>query len=295
MGITARLKPLLSGIAGAAGMIAAITVLSRAVGFVRWFVQSATLGDSATANAYSTANMLPNVLFEVAAGGALAGVVIPLLAAPLARGLTTDVNRISSALLGWTLLVLVPLGALVAIFAGPIAALLPDSVGSDVVTQHELATYFLRVFAIQIPLYGVGVVLTGILQAQRRFFFPAIAPLASSLVVIVAYLGFGVLSAGQADDPAQLTSTALNWLAWGTTLGVAAMSLPLLGPVLRSGVRLHPTLRLPPGAGRRAVTLAGAGIGALLAQQLSVVVFIFLARAGGVEGTITIWQYAQAV
>src|SRR5690625_4576219 len=276
-------------------MLAAITVLSRAVGFVRWFVQSATLGDSATANAYSTANMLPNVLFEVAAGGALAGVVIPLLAAPLARGLTSDVNRISSALLGWTLLVLVPLGALVAIFAGPIAALLPDSVGSDVVTQHELATYFLRVFAIQIPLYGVGVVLTGILQAQRRFFFPAIAPLASSLVVIVAYLGFGVLSAGQADDPAQLTSTALNWLAWGTTLGVAAMSLPLLGPVLRSGVRLHPTLRLPPGAGRRAVTLAGAGIGALLAQQLSVVVFIFLARAGGVEGTITIWQYAQAV
>src|SRR5690625_2100465 len=139
-------------------MIAAITVLSRAVGFVRWFVQSATLGDSATANAYSTANMLPNVLFEVAAGGALAGAVVPLLAAPLARALHRDVNRIASALLTWTLLVLVPLGALVALLAGPIVSLLPDSVGSDVATQHWLATYFLRIFAIQIPLYGVGVV-----------------------------------------------------------------------------------------------------------------------------------------
>src|SRR5699024_8911597 len=101
-----RLRRVLAGVAGAAGMLAAITVLSRAVGFVRWFVQSATLGDSATANAYATANMLPNVLFEVAAGGALAGAVVPLLAAPLARSLRRDVDRIASALLTWTLLVL---------------------------------------------------------------------------------------------------------------------------------------------------------------------------------------------
>ena len=281
--------------AGAAGMIAAITVLSRAVGFVRWFVQSATLGDSATANAYSTANMLPNVLFEVAAGGALAGAVVPLLAAPLARALHRDVNRIASALLTWTLLVLVPLGALVALLAGPIVSLLPDSVGSDVATQHWLATYFLRIFAIQIPLYGVGVVLTGVLQAQRRFFYPAIAPLASSVVVIVAYLGFGTMAGDLADDPTRLADSALAWLSWGTTLGVAAMSLPLLVPVLRSGVRLRPVIRFPAGVGRRAVHLAAAGIGALLAQQVSVVVFIALSRAGGVEGTITIWQYAQAV
>ena len=290
-----RLGRVLSGVAGAAGMLAAITVLSRAVGFVRWFVQSATLGDSATANAYSTANMLPNVLFEVAAGGALAGAVVPLLAAPLARHLRADVDKIASSLLTWTLLVLVPLGALVALLAGPIVALLPDSVGSDVDTQRELATFFLRVFAVQIPLYGVGVVLTGILQAQRRFFLPAIAPLASSVVVIATYLLFGMLSQGLADDPERLSRAALDWLAWGTTLGVAVMSLPLLVPVVRSGVRLRPALRFPDGVGRRALSLAAAGLGALLAQQVSVVVFLLLARGGGVEGTITIWQYAQAV
>ncbi len=290
-----RLRRVLSGVAGAAGMLAVITVLSRAVGFVRWFAQSATLGDSATANAYATANMLPNVLFEVAAGGALAGAVVPLLAAPLARSMRADVDRIASALLTWCLVVLVPLGALVAVFAGPIIGLLPDSVGSDVETQHRLATYFLRIFAVQIPLYGVGVVLTGVLQAQRRFFFPAIAPLASSVVVIGAYLGFGALGGGHADTPEQLSRTALDWLAWGTTLGVAAMSLPLLVPVWRTGVRLRPALRFPPDVGRRAVHLAAAGIGGLLAQQVSTVVFIVLARGGGEVGTLNIWQYAQAV
>ncbi|PYF99134.1 putative peptidoglycan lipid II flippase [Georgenia satyanarayanai] len=292
--VTGR-RRVLAGVAGAAGMMAAVTVLSRAVGFVRWFVQSATLGDSATANAYSTANTLPNVLFEVAAGGALAGAVVPLLAAPLARSLRGEVDRIASALLTWTLAVLVPLGLLVALLAGPIVGLLPDSVGSDVETQRQLATFFLRIFALQIPLYGVGVVLTGVLQAQRRFLLPAIAPLLSSVVVIGAYLAFGMLSGGMADEPERLAQSALDWLAWGTTLGVAAMSLPLLVPVVRSGVRLRPVLRFPPGVGRRAVNLAAAGIGALLAQQVSVVVFIVLARAGGVEGTITIWEYSRAV
>ncbi|MEE6273185.1 murein biosynthesis integral membrane protein MurJ [Georgenia wangjunii] len=290
-----RLRGLLAGVAGAAGMIAVLTVLSRAVGFGRWFAQSATLGDSATANAYASANLLPNVLFEVAAGGALAGAVVPLLAAPLARHLRADVDRISSALLTWTLLVLVPLGAAVALLAGPIVALLPDSAGSDVESQRALATYFLRVFALQIPLYGVGVVLTGILQAQRRFLLPVLAPLASSVVVIGAYVAFGALSGGMADDPERLSAAALQWLAWGTTAGVAAMSLPLLVPVLRGGVRLRPTARFPAGVGRRARNLAAAGIGALLAQQVSVVVVLVLARSGGVEGTITIFQYSQAV
>lgn len=292
---TGRLGRVLSGVAGAAGMLAVITVASRAVGFVRWFAQSATLGDSATANAYATANMLPNVLFEVAAGGALAGAVVPLLAAPLAHSMRRDVDRIASALLTWCLAVLVPLGVLVALLAGPIVGLLPDSVGSDVESQRRLATYFLRIFAVQIPLYGVGVVLTGVLQAQRRFFFPAIAPLASSVVVIAAYVGFGALSGGQADRPEELSRAALDWLAWGTTLGVAAMSLPLLVPVRRTGVRLRPALRFPPGVGRRAAHLAAAGIGGLLAQQVATVVFIVLARGGGQVGTLNIWQYAQAV
>ena len=48
----------------------------------------------------------------------------------------------------------------------------------------------LVVFAPQILLYGLAVVLYGILQAHRRFTAPALAPVVSSLVVIAAYLAF---------------------------------------------------------------------------------------------------------
>jgi len=288
-------KRVLAGVAGAAGMIAILTVVSRVMGFGRWLVQAWALGSSATANAYASANTIPNVLYEVVAGGALAGAVVPLLAAPLAKKLRDDVNDIASALLTWTIIILIPVGALLAIFARPIALLFPVSVGSDGQTQVDLATMFLIVFSPQVVLYGIGVVLTGVLQAQKRFLAPVLAPIASTVVVIVSYFVFGLLADGLQDSPEQLSDASLAWLAWGTTAGVAALSLPLLIPVRRSGVRLRPRLRFPEGVAVRAGSLALAGIGSLLAQQISVLAIVWISRGYGVDGTINVFQYAQAV
>lgn len=287
-----RLAAASQTLAGAAVMITVVTLLSRVLGFGRWVVQASELGTGGVASSYATANVLPNVLFEVAAGGALAGAVVPLLAGPLLRKARVDVDTIASALLTWAVVTLVPLGIALAVFARPIIGLLP-AVGTG--DQAEVATYFLQVFALQVPLYGVGVVLSGVLQANRRFFWPAAAPMLSSVVVIVAYLVFGRLADGQQGDPGALSSASLGWLAWGTTLGVAAMSLPLLVPTMRSGVRLRPTLRFPAGLGARARRLATAGVGALVAQQVSVLVVMYAALSSGGQHTFNVYQYSQAV
>jgi len=288
-------RRLITGVAGAATMIAVLTIVSRLLGFGRWLVQAATVQAGAVGNAYATANTIPNVLYEVVAGGALAGAVVPLLAGPIARKIADDVNRTSSALLTWAVLALVPFALAVSLLARPIAEVLPQSVDGDPAAQVELTTFFLIVFAPQVVLYGIGVVLTGVLQAHRRFLAPALAPIASTTVVIVSYLVFGRLAAGMQNNPEQLSDAALAWLAWGTTAGVAVMSLPMLVPVWRCGVRLRPTLRFPPGVARRAGALAMAGLGTLVAQQLSVIVVVWLSRAGGSEGTINIFQWTQAV
>lgn len=287
------------GIMGAAGLIAVITLVSRLVGFLRWLVHSWMLeGGSATAGAYATANQIPNILFEVAAGGALASVVVPLVAAPLARSMRDQVDHVASALLTWAVLVLTPIAALVALAAGWIAGLLPDPAGlsaAEVAAFDDLVALLLRIFAVQIPLYGVGIVLTGVLQAHKRFFWPAIAPMLSSLVVIGSYVVFGALADGNQDTPAALSAAAVAWLGWGTTAGVVAMTLPQLVPVLRLGVRLRPRLDFPPGEAGHALRLAGAGLGALMAQQLAVLAVVVLAPLGGDAGTLSIFQYAQAV
>ncbi len=287
-------------LASAALLVTVVTLASRVVGFGRWLAQGAWLGSDGVGTVFNSANQLPNLLFEVAAGGALAGAVVPLLAGPLARAAFTadgtvaskeQASRIASALLGWTLVVLVPLAGLTALLARPIIGL----TGLDDPVQVDVGTAFLRVFAVQVPLYGLAVVLGGILQAHKRFFWPAFAPLVSSLVVIVVYGVFALLADGDQQDVAALSSQALVWLAWGTTVGVLFLALPLVVPVWRTGLRLRPTLRFPSGEGPRAARLAFAGVGALVAQQLSVFLTLRAANAAGGDGTLSVYLYAQQV
>ncbi|MBU4215811.1 MAG: virulence factor MviN [Actinobacteria bacterium] len=271
-------------------MIAGITAASRVLGLLRWLVQAHSVGARAIGEAYTAANTVPNVLFEAAAGGALAGAVIPVLADPIERDHRADVQRIVSATLGWTLLALVPLGVVLAVAAGPVAQVLTQSVA-----QRQLVRSFVQVFALQVPLYGLTVLAYAVLQAHKRFFWPAFAPVLSSLVTIAAYLWYGRLAGGELTDPAAVSTQALAVLAWGTTAGVAAMCIPALVAMRALHLRLRPTLSFPPGVATRVRSLAFAGVAAVAAQQLSVLVMVVLAGRGTAEGTWPVYQYAQQV
>lgn len=289
-GVSSRLPAL----ASAVGLISVLTLLSRIFGFGRWLTQSAWVGTGAFANAYSTANQLPTVLFEVVAGGALAGVTIPILAGPIADRMHKEVQRVSSALITWALLLLTPVGVAVFLLAPWIGQVMPCPRGVDPQLQAHLISVFLQMFALQVPLYGLCVVGTGILQAHEKFLLPALGPLLNSLVVISTYAVFGYLTPSVAD-PAQVAHNAILILGWGTTAGVAAMSLPLFIPIYRLGIRWRPTLKLGEGRGRQALRLAGAGVGSLIAQQFSVLVIILVTRTYGAEGSLPIYQYSQSV
>jgi putative peptidoglycan lipid II flippase len=280
-------------ILGVAALITALTVLSRVTGFARNIVLARTVGFSCLSDAYTTINTVPNVLYEIAAGGALASLVVPLLASAVDRGDRETVDRAASALLTWTVVVLVPLMLLVFVLSGPISSALLGDKGCG--GSVAVATDMLRIFAPQVLLYGIGVVLTGVLQAHHRFVGPSVAPILSSAVVIAAYLAFGAIATA-ATDVDTITTTELWVLAGGTTLGVVALSLPLLVPVWRAGVRLRPTLRFPPGLAVGARSLALAGVATLVAQQLSVVVALRLANsAGAPAGTAAAYFQAQTM
>ncbi len=177
----------------------------------------------------------------------------------LARGLRADVDRIASAMLGWALAVLVPL-------AGAARAARRTDRRAAGRGPHRRrgagprAVVRARVRAARCPLYGVGVVLVGVLQAHHRFLWPALAPVFSSVVVIGAYLAYGALARGEVDDPTRVPDAALAWLGWGTTAGVAAMSLPLLRPAApdRGAAAARPCGSRP-GSPARARSLAFAG------------------------------------
>jgi putative peptidoglycan lipid II flippase len=271
------------GVAGAAALIAALTLLARLAGFGRTLVFTNTVGAGSTGDTYLAANTVPNIVFEVVAGGALASLVVPMLAGGIATGDREQVRRTASALLGWTLLILTPLAVAVALAAEPIAALL---LGGGSSAEVALGARFLLIFAPQVVLYGIGIVLTGVLQAHRRFAGPALAPLLSSLVVAAAYLLFAGI--GGSGDIGDLSSAAEIVLAVGTTLGVVALTLSLLVPVRGLRLGLRPTLRFPVGAAPRVRRLAVAGVLTLAGQQAVAAVAIRLANDGP-DGTQVVY------
>ncbi len=270
---------------GTAALITVLTVLARIAGFARNWVFAHTVGQTALNGVYMTVNTVPNIMYEIVAGGALASLVVPLLARAVAANDRDHVDRTASALLTWTIAVLVPLATVIALAADPIAEfMLRGGDGADT------GASMLRVFAPQVVLYGVGVVLTGILQAHKRFGGPALAPLLSSLVVIGTYLTYAVV-APRGTDLATLTKGQELILSVGTTLGVVVLSLSLLVPLSRLGLRLRPSFHFPSGVARSVRALAYAGMAALVAQQASVVVALLL---GNWVSQVTTAVFVQA-
>ena len=87
------------GVAGAAALIAVLTVLARLAGFGRTLVFTNAVGAGSTGDTYTAANNVPNIVYEIVAGGALASLVVPMLAGGIVAGDREQVRRTASALL----------------------------------------------------------------------------------------------------------------------------------------------------------------------------------------------------
>ncbi|MBB6171114.1 putative peptidoglycan lipid II flippase [Nocardiopsis mwathae] len=286
-------RRLLAGVAGAAVLIAVVTAFARMAGFGRTLVFSQTVGDNCLGTAYVTANMLPTILFEIVIGGALAGMVVPVLASGADKGQGEQVRQTASALVTWVVVIAVPLSLLLAAVSVPaMAVMLGPGAGCDRADLVRLAVRFLLVFSPQILFYGLAAVLYGILQAHRRFLAPALAPLVSSLVVMAAYIAFRPLGGAYTDDLAHLPLNAELTLSVGTTAGVAALFLTALVPTMRLRLGLRPRLSFPPGVARKVRSLAAAALLPLVAMQLSLLLAAALANRGGGSGAIVLNNYA---
>src|SRR5881409_883947 len=82
-------------------LVAIVTLLARVVGFLRVLVFARTVGPSCLGDTYLTANTIPNILFDVVAGGALASLAVPLLAGSVERDDRASADRTASALMCW--------------------------------------------------------------------------------------------------------------------------------------------------------------------------------------------------
>jgi len=288
-------------IARGALLIAVLSAMSRLLGLIRTVVFAQTVGAGCLGTAYVTANTVPNLIYELALGGALASAMVPVLARAASRAGTDEVQKayvsqITSALLTWSVLILLPVTVAIVAAARPIADLLiPANPNAACARPAMLGTTtdLIIAFAPQILLYGISVVLTGLLQAYRKFTGPTLAPVIGNVVTITAFLVFASL-----DKNLPMTRTPLVAqlvLSIGTTLNIGMLVLVALPPTWRLRLRLRPTLRLPPGVFGRAGGLALVGVLEFVAGDVQSVVQIALANGHGDTGALVLVNYSSLV
>jgi putative peptidoglycan lipid II flippase len=285
--LTGAIVPVLAGAAAARGAPYGPAGKGRAAGRAEAGEPRNGTGDGRAGAAKGAA---PAAEGAPASGAAASGAVPAANGA--APGPDAEAAQIASALLTWTVVLLAPASLIIVLAARPLAAVLLAGVPHcSEATEVAISSRMLAVFAPQILLYGLAVVLYGILQAHRRFTAPAVAPVVSSVVVIGAYLAFVPLAAGHRGGLASLPEPAELMLSVGTTAGVAALMFTALGPALRLRLRLRPTLRFPPGVARRVRALAAVGVAAFVAQDASLVAVIMLANGHEGEGAVVLYNY----
>jgi putative peptidoglycan lipid II flippase len=289
------------GIARGALIVAVLTAFSRVLGLVRTVVFAKTVGAGCLGTAYVTANQVPNLIVELAIGGALSSAMVPVLARSAKRAAVdprakAHVEQTSSALLTWSVVILLPVTVIIAAVAGPVSQAL-NPVNPNAACSHadmiNATSFMLVAFAPQIMLYGFSVVLFGLLQAYRKFGATSLAPVIGNVVTITAFLVFASL-----DHNAPLASTPLTAmlvLSIGTTLNIGMLVIVALPATWRLHLRWRLTLKFPPGVVRRASGLALVGLLEFVAADIYSVVTIDLANGHGNTGALVLVNYGNLV
>lgn len=227
-------------------VVAAGTALSRITGFVRIAVLGAVLQRSALYEAYDRANNSPNAVYELVIGGVLSAGLVPVFT----RHLEDDDEEAISAVIGSVIVVLLALTA-VAVLAAPLVfhASAWNVEGVDPGAFRRVGTSLARIFLVQILFYGIFAVWAALLNARRRFFAPAWAPVLSNVVVIGAlWWASARLPEGVDTFQRAVEDPGLRFrLGVGATVGIAAMTLGLIPALARAGItaRVRPNFRHP--------------------------------------------------
>ncbi|HET6498497.1 MAG TPA: murein biosynthesis integral membrane protein MurJ, partial [Coriobacteriia bacterium] len=176
-----------------------------------------------------------NMIYELVVGGVISSLFIPVFMERRALDGDESAWRYASSLFNLTVLTLGVVAIVGTVFAEQVVRTQTFRITAE---EARLAAEFFRFFAVQVVAYGAGAVISGLLNAQRRFLWPALGPVFNNLVVIVTLLGFYVPT--YAHDP----DLAFVVLAVGTTVGVFVMFLVQVPSLIRSGIRYVPVIDL---------------------------------------------------
>ena len=266
-------------IARAASLVMALFIVSRALGLVREMVIGARFGASADLDAYLAAFRLPDLLFVLVAGGALASAFIPTFSERLAHGHVDEAWALASKVGNLLLVSLIAL----AVAAGVLAPVLVRTLIAPGFSpqQQALTVSLMRWMLVSTVIFGISGLIMGVLQSFHHFLLPALAPVLYNTSIILAALflapGMGVYA-----------------LALGVVAG-AGLHLAIQIPgLIHFKAKWRASLSLADAGVREVLRLMAPRVLGLAVVQINFIVNVFLA-SHLVEGSISALNYAWLI
>lgn len=194
-------------------------VVNSLMGLLRQILITRAFGAGGDLDAYYAATRLPEIVFNLVAGGALASAFIPTFTGFLEHKKKSEAWQLASSIVNLLVIILVVICTMAWIFAPQLvnSILVPDFPPA----QQALTVELLRIQLITPILFGISSLLMGILNAHQSFLVPALAPSMYWLGIIIGVFAF-------------VPSLGIHGLAWGAVLGAGlhlAVQLPALARV----------------------------------------------------------------
>ncbi|MCO5229296.1 MAG: murein biosynthesis integral membrane protein MurJ [Thermomicrobiales bacterium] len=230
------------GIAIAALILMLGNVLSRVLGLVREQLAAGLFGTGDDIAAFTVADNIQTLLFDLLASGALQAALIPVLAqwAAPALGKRHELKRIGGTLVVGVLVVVGAAVLLGEIYAPHVVDALIRISGDDQARGPETVELTVRLVRIVLPaalLLCLATVLQAMLYAIEKVTAPALSTAVRNFAIVLVTALFGARWGVEA-------------MAWGTVIGAAAIILIQIPPLIANGILpvpafdwRHPALR----------------------------------------------------
>lgn len=249
-------------VARAAGLLGILTMASRLLGLARDVGQAAVLGTGISADAFTIAFIIPNIIRRLFGEATVASALVPTYTETLVKEGENRATELAARILtfaGTALIVIVLLGMLLApvlvdLFAGGFRAEPGKS---------ELTAQLLRLLFPYILFVGLASVCMGILNSHRHFLAPALAPV---LFNISALFGLFVL--------AKMWMTGMPVWAYsaGVLTGGALQFLVQVPFMKKRGFSFKPDFHWKDPAFRKVLKLAVPALIGLMAAEVNILV-----------------------
>lgn len=194
--------------------------INKVLAILRQLIIARQFGLSSDLDVFNVANNVPDMLYALISGGALAVAIIPVLSEVIANEDRDAAWKVLSQVANFAFIITALLSALAAIFAWPLVQHPLGIAPGFTYEQQALVVHLMRLDLIGTLIFSMSGLLIAGLQANQHFFLPAIGPILYNLgqifgaVVLAPEAGY---TFGSLEFPA--LGLGIDGLVYGVLIG----------------------------------------------------------------------------